>query len=108
MSKLSNKVKEVLENAFSSHVEEAKELIDAIDKATADDISEAGAKYVTAGLLVATANDNTDAATLEVKVGDVVALIKDADQTLQTITTDDEFVTAPAIGDLIHVHRPIV
>ena len=34
-------------------------------------------------------------------VEEYVALIKDADQTLQTITTDDEFATAPAIGDLI-------
>ena len=60
-----------------------------------------GSNLVIAGILIATATDNTDAATLGFLVGDTIALIKDADQTLQTVTDDDQFAVAPAIGDLI-------
>lgn len=60
-----------------------------------------GSNFVVAGILIATATDNTDAATLGFLIGDTIALIKDADQTLQTVVTDDEFASVPAVGDLI-------
>ena len=61
----------------------------------------AGSNFIIAGILIATATNNTDAATLAFLEDDIVVLIKDADQTLQTITTDDEFASVPAVGDLI-------
>ncbi len=69
--------------------------------AAANALKVAGSNFIIAGILIATAADNTDAATLGFLVDDVIALVKDADQTLQTVTTDDEFASAPAVGDLI-------
>ncbi len=83
----------------------ADEMSAAIDASTSANAANAakvaGSNYVIAGVLIATATDNTDAATLGFLVDDTVILIKDGDQTLQTVTTDDEFASVPAIGDLI-------
>lgn len=98
----------VVAMANKSKAEEVAALIDANEAAAAANAAKvAGSSYVLAGILIATAVDNTDAATLGFLVGDTVALIKDADQTLQTITTDNEFAVAPAIGDLILHYRSV-
>ena len=107
---LSNDTKKVLVVAMAneSKANEVSAAIDANESAASANAAKvAGSGYVIAGLLVATATDNTDAATLGFLVGDIVALIKDADQTLQTITTADEFASAPAIGDLIQHYRAV-
>ena len=107
---LSTDTKKVLVVAMAneSKANEVSAAIDANEAAAAANAAKvAGSSLVIAGLLIATAIDNTDAATLGFQVGDIVALIKDADQTLQTITTIDEFAVAPAIGDLIQQYRAV-
>lgn len=108
---LSKDAKNRLDHAVTSEVA-GQEVANAIDASTsanvvnaasaaANALKVAGSNFIIAGILIATNTDNTDAATLAFLVDDVVALIKDADQTLQTITSDDEFAVAPAVGDLI-------
>lgn len=107
---LSKDSKEVLVVAMAnrSKADEVSAAIDANEASAAANLAKvAGSSYVIAGLLIATAIDNTDAATLGFLVGDVVALIKDADQTLQTITVINEFAVAPVIGDLIQHYRAV-
>lgn len=102
--KLSGTVKHKIQTAFAGNHTASEELCDRVDEVLAENDANV---YLDLGMLIATAVDNTDAATMGFKVGDIVALVKDADQTLQTITTDAEFAVAPVIGDLIIAKRPL-
>jgi hypothetical protein len=107
---LADRTKEVLTVAMAD-APSGTEIAAAIDSSTAasaiNTAKTTTSSFVIAGLLIATNTDNTDAATLGFLVGDTVALIKDADQTLQTIATDNEFAVAPAVGDLIVHYKSV-
>lgn len=102
--KLTDKVREALNNAFSSRGDAVRELTDQINSnSEASD----GAKYKDIGFMNATAVDNTDAVTMDLKIGDLVAVVTATTNAIQTITVDGEFAVAPAIGDLLIAKRTI-
>lgn len=104
MEKLSELTRTRLHNAFGADGVSSGELADNIDNLNS--LTD-GQKYVGIGLQIATAADHTDAISIGLKVGDKVALVNTTGQTVQTITTDNEFASVPAIGDLIIAQRPV-
>lgn len=101
---LSEDLKKIIVVALAN-ASKGAELSAAIDASTA---KVAASNFVLAGLLIATTADTTtDATTLGLAVGDTVAFIKDADQTLATIVTANTFPVAPAVGDLIQHYKSV-